>query len=65
MFKAPGKGLMVPISDVIATEVTVARVGDEVANSFVEKSGGTVLEDSEVSFVYEIAERIFRLWNHL
>lgn len=45
--------------------MAMARIGDEVANSLLEESGGTVLEDSEVSFVYEIAERIFRLWNHL
>ena len=53
------------ISDEIAAVVTVARVGDEVTNALVKQSSSAVTEDGEVSFFYEIAERVLVLSNHL
>ena len=63
--KAAVKRLRWLYSDEIAAQLCVARVGDEVTNTLVKESGSAVLKDSEVSFFYEIAERILVLSNHL
>tara|TARA_B100000085_G_scaffold44255_1_gene37376 strand:- start:8007 stop:8240 length:234 start_codon:yes stop_codon:yes gene_type:complete len=43
----------------------VACIGDEITNTVVEQDSGAVLQDLHVSFIYEIAERIFVLSDHL
>jgi len=55
----------VVISNEFAAKVSCASVGDEVTDSLIEESSSAVTEDSEVSFVYEIAERIFVLRHYL
>lgn len=65
---AKGKPLLsgkVVISNVFAAQMCVASVGDKVTNTVCKQGCRAVCEYSHVSFVYEIAERIFVLRNHL
>ena len=57
-------GKVVNSSD-IAAHMCVACIGDEVTNALFKESSGTIGEDGVVGFIYEIAERIFVLRNHL
>ena len=63
--KAAVKRLEVVISDEIAAQLRVARVGDEVTNTLIKQSASAVREDGHVCLIYEIAERILVLSNHL
>ena len=56
---------MVVNSSDIAAHMCVACIGDEVTNAVCKQSRGTIGEDGVVGFIYEIAERIFVLRNHL
>ena len=53
------------ISVVAAAQMCVARVRDEVTHTLIEESSTAVFKGGEVSFLYEVAERIFVLRQHL
>ena len=59
--KAAGKRLEAVISDQLAAQVCIARVGDEVTNVLIKQCSRAVTECGEVCFLYEIAERVFVL----
>lgn len=39
----------------------MASVGDEVTHTLIEESSGAIVEDGQVAFIYEVAERFFVL----
>ena len=49
------------ISDVFAAQMCMASVGDEVTYTLIEESSGAIVEDGQVAFIYEVAERFFVL----
>lgn len=52
-------------SDKFAAHMCVACIGDEIANTIVKQNSRTIFEGLHVGFIYEIAERIFVLSDHL
>ena len=43
----------------------MASVGDEVTHTLIEESSGAIVEDGQVAFIYEVAERFFVLRDDL
>jgi len=63
--KGAGKRLEAVISDQLAAQMCIARVGDEVTNILIKQCSRAVTEGREVRFFYEIAERVFVLRHNL
>ena len=52
-------------SDKFAAHMCVACIGDKVTDTVIKQDSGAVRKDLHVGFIYEIAERIFVLSDHL